>query len=276
MSATMLDGTRFVQYMHLEKSYGYLPGMRAAQAAIFGLSQQEYEAERERFAAAAREGATELMADPASAAAIDRWAAGGEATVLVAGDSLTDDLQSWAEILRAALDLRRPGHGVRLVNGGLSAHTTAMILRSWPATLTAVKPDVVVCALGGNDVARVGPAARKTQVSLAESLANLAELRRIARVLASPRWIWVTPAPVDEARVSAFPPFRFGHSSWANADVRALADGIRDLGGPLVDLTAVLGTPAAPDLVGDDGVHPTLAGQVAIARAALAVLATQP
>lgn len=269
----LVDVDRLVQYTHLDKSYGYLPGMRDAQASIFGLAPEDYQAVRERFATAAREGARDLLADPDNAAALDRWAAAGPSTVLVAGDSLTDDLQSWTEILRAALDLRRPGHAVRVVNGGLSAHTSAMILRSWPATLAAVRPDVVVCALGGNDVTRVGPGARKTQVSLDESLANLGELRRIARALVSPHWIWVTPASVDEERVASFAAFRFGHSSWANADVRLLADGMRGLGGPLIDLTAVLGVPALPGLVGDDGVHPTLAGQTAIAGAVLDALA---
>ncbi|WP_280361552.1 SGNH/GDSL hydrolase family protein [Nocardia wallacei] len=267
------DVEKFVRYTHLDKSYGYLPGMREAQPTLFGLSPESYQAARERFARAAREAAETLLAGADETTAIDRWTVAGPSTVLVVGDSLTDDLQSWVEILRAALGLRRPDHAVRLINGGLSAHTSAMILRSWPATLAAVKPDVVVCALGGNDVTRVGPGARKTQVSIDESLANLSELRRIAKTLVSPRWIWVTPASVDEDRVAGFPPFRFGHSSWANTDVRLLVDGMRGLGGPLIDLTTVFGIPAAPDLVGDDGVHPTLAGQLAIARAAVAPLA---
>ncbi|MET8798023.1 GDSL-type esterase/lipase family protein [Nocardia sp. NPDC004568] len=268
--------SRFLQYTHLDKMYGYLPGMHAAQPAIFGLDPAEYQALREGFAAAARAGAQQLLTDTEAAARVDRWSAAGPSTVLVAGDSLTDDLQSWVEILRAALDLRSSGHTVQLVNHGLSAHTTAMIARSWPATLTVTKPDVVVCALGGNDVTRVGPDPRKTQVSPAESLANLAELRRIAQTLVSPHWIWVTPAPVDEVRAGAFPAFRFGQSSWANSDVQQLSEGIHALGGPVVDLTTVLGVPAAPELVGEDGVHPTLAGQIEIARAVLGPLAQDP
>jgi hypothetical protein len=73
------------------------------------------------------------------------------------GDSITDDLQRWAEMLTHILRLRRPELGVRIVNHGLLPHTTAMVLRRWPATVGATRPDRVLCALGGNDVTRVGP-----------------------------------------------------------------------------------------------------------------------
>jgi lysophospholipase L1-like esterase len=106
---------------------------------------------------------------------------------------LAGDLQqSWAEILRHLLDLRRPGDRVRVVNGGLSAHTTAMVLRRWPAAL-AQRPDWVVCLLGGE---------------------------------------------------------------------------------PVVDLVAAFGTPPDSDLLGPDGVHPTLARQAAIVTALVEHLTT--
>jgi acyl-CoA thioesterase-1 len=129
------------------------------------------------------------------------------------------------------------------------------------------RPDWIVCLLGGNDVTRVGPAPTKPQVSLAESVANLLELRRIAAARAGAAWVWITPAPVDEARAAGFEPFRRGESAWRNADVLALAEAIRAFAEPVVDLTAVFGVPAAGDLQGPDGVHPALAGQTAIARA---------
>jgi lysophospholipase L1-like esterase len=261
-----------VQYTHLDKSYGYLPGMQEAQPAIFGLTRERYAALRSRFADNAMAAAGQLLNDPALSAKVDRLPFRDGDTVLAVGDSLTDDLQSWAEILRGVLGQRSAG-SVRLVNRGLSAHTTAMILRSWPATVAAVRPAWVICCLGGNDVTRVGPAPTKCQVSLAESLANLAELRRIAEALTGARWVWMTPATVDQDKIGVFPAFKFGQSTWSNDDIRALSDGMRKLGGPLVDLTEVFGTPAASELMGEDGVHPTLEGQAAIASAVINVLA---
>lgn len=186
--------------------------------------------------------------------------------MLAVGDSATDDLQSWAEILWHLLDLRRPGDRVRVVNGGLSARTTAMVLRQWPAAL-AQRPDWIVCMLGGNDVTRVGPAPPKPQVGLAESIANLVELRRIAAELTAASWVWMTPTPVREDRVAEFPAFRHGQSTWRNTDLLALAEAVSRFDEPLVDLVAAFGTPPDSDLLGPDGVHPTLAGQAAIVTA---------
>jgi lysophospholipase L1-like esterase len=56
--------------------------------------------------------------------------------------------------------------------------------------------------------------------------------------------------------------------------ISAFADAMRGLDGPLIDLIDAFGTPADPELQGADGVHPTLAGQVAIVRAVVARLST--
>jgi acyl-CoA thioesterase-1 len=261
---------KIVQYTHLEKLYGYLPGMADAVPAIFGMTPSDHAALRARFAARAEAAARDLLAEPDVAAAVDALPFADGQTVLAVGDSITDDLQSWAEILRHLLRLRRPGLGAQVVNEGLSAHTTAMVLRRWPATVAAHRPDWVLCALGGNDVTRIGPEPARTQVGLDESVANLRRLRELAP---APRWAWLTPAPVHEERVAQFPPFRFGGSAWRNADVRALADAVRRFDEPVVDLVAVFGVPADPVLQGPDGVHPTAAGQAAVARAVVTRLA---
>jgi acyl-CoA thioesterase I len=97
--------------------------------------------------------------------------------------------------------------------------------------------------------------------------ANLRELRRIAAAQTDASWVWMTPAPVREDRVAEFPAFQFGQSTWRNADVLALTDAINNFDEPVVDLAAALGVPAAAELQGPDGVHPSLAGQAAIVTA---------
>jgi acyl-CoA thioesterase I len=256
----------WIQYTHLDKLYGYLPGMAQSMPAIFGLDPAAYAELVARFDTHAQQAAQRLLADDSFAAQVDALPFRPNESVLAVGDSVTDDLQSWAEILRHLLDLRRPDDGVRVVNGGLSAHTTAMVLRRWPAML-AQRPDWVVCLLGGNDLTRVGPEPTKPQVSLAESVANLRELRRIAAAQTDASWVWMTPAPVREDRVTEFPAFRFGQSTWRNADVLALTDAIGTFDEPVVDLAAAFGVPAAAELQGPDGVHPSLAGQTAIVTA---------
>jgi acyl-CoA thioesterase-1 len=253
----------WVQYIHLDKLYGYLPGMADVLPAIFGLSKGEYDDIRARFGEQARAAARDLLTDSAFAAKVDALPFQSGQTVVAVGDSLTDDLRSWAEILRHALEQRRPGLRVRVINEGLSAHTTTMVLRRWPATVATTRPDWVLCALGGNDVTRVGPEPTTPQVETATSMANL---RRMQAIAPHARWVWITPAPVREERIAAYPPFRFGGSTWRNTDICALADALRGLDGPLIDLLVTFGVPADPALQGADGLHPTLAGQAAIVR----------
>jgi acyl-CoA thioesterase I len=263
----------WLQYTHLDKLYGYLPGMTDALPSLFGLERAEYAELTAGFDAQAQQAAQQLLDEDSFAAQVDALPFRPGPTVLAVGDSMTDDLQSWAEILRHLLDLRR-GHGTRVVNGGLSAHTTAMVLRRWPATLRATEPDWIVCALGGNDVTRVGPEPTKPQLDLSESVANLVELRRIAQARTTASWVWMTPVPVREDRVAEFPAFRYGQSTWRNADVLALAAAIRGFDEPVVDLTRAFGVPAKDELQGPDGVHPSLAGQTAIVTALVQRLTT--
>ncbi|MEJ3656834.1 SGNH/GDSL hydrolase family protein [Actinomycetes bacterium KLBMP 9759] len=254
---------KWLQHTHLEKVYGYLPGLADVLPAIFGVDRLRYEEIQSTFAAQARRAAEQLLAEPSFGELVDALPFRAGQTVLAVGDSNTDDLQSWAEILRNLLELRRPADGITIVNGGLSAHTTAMVLRRWPATLKATRPDHVICALGGNDVTRVGSGAQKTLVGVRESVANLEAMREIAG--SDVGWTWLTPTPVDEERVDAFPPFRFGQSSWRNADIGALVDAMRELPEPVVDLTAAFGVPPEPALMAPDGVHLSIAGQARIA-----------
>lgn len=264
MTTAALPIEQFVQYTHLEKLYGHLPGLRAALPGIFGLDNHAYEAMRQGFDRQARAAAHALLADPETAAQVDALPFEPGARVLAVGDSITDDLASWAEILRHLLAIVRPDDAITVVNAGLSAHTSAMVLRRWPAML-AEGADWVLCGLGDNDVTRIDGG--KPQITTGESVANLSELRRIAG--AAVRWIWLTPVPVDEERLERYPPFRFGRSSWRNADIVALADRMADFADPVVDLVASFGVPPRPELQGPDGVHPTLAGQQAIAAALL-------
>jgi acyl-CoA thioesterase I len=257
-----------VQFTHLEKLYGYLPGMdEETVAALFGLDLAAYREIKERFDANARGAARELLEDPPFAGRVDRLPFGAGETVIGVGDSLTDDLQSWLEIVRHLLEERRPQDGIRVVNMGLSAHTTAMVLRRFVPNVVAQEPDWIVCLLGGNDVTRIGPEPNKPQVSLEETAKNLEAMRRIAEEQTRSRWVWIAPPTFDEERAAAYAPFQMGQSRWHNEDVVAVGDFIRGQEDPVVDIQKLFGTPADSELQGPDGVHPSLAGQKAIARA---------
>jgi acyl-CoA thioesterase I len=71
----------------------------------------------------------ELLEELGFAGRVDRLPLRSGETVVGVGGSITDDLESWLEIVRNLLELRRPEGGIRVVKAGLSAHTTALVLR---------------------------------------------------------------------------------------------------------------------------------------------------
>ena len=98
-----------------------------------------------------------------------------------------------------------------------------------------------------------------TQVGVGDTVANL---RRMQALCLDAEWVWFTPVPVCEERVAQLPPFRFGGSACATT-TSARSPTRRHGRRP----RRRVGVPADPVLQGADGVHVTLEGQSAIARA---------
>jgi lysophospholipase L1-like esterase len=259
----------FVRFVHFDKLLGsYRVTLGEDQlAALYGVAVQTYREILAQFAAAARQAAAELLTDADFAARVDQLPFAPGETVVAFGDSLTDDLQSWAEILRHLLTLRRADDQIAIVNQGIGGDTTAAALRRLVPILQT-QPAWIVCMLGTNDVMRNGKQATKTLVSLEETALNLAELRHLAATeSATTEWAWVTAPPCDEDLIASSPFWAAFENSLHNDDLVAIADVLRDEPDPVVDLITLFGQPPAAGLLGEDGVHPTLAGQQAIARA---------
>ena len=168
------------------------------------------------------------------------------------------------EILRHALDLRRPGDQIQVINAGISGDTTTDVLGRFFSTVAA-QPAWVICFLGTNDAVRNGTQPTKTRVSIDETAKNLAELRHLAATETAANWAWITSPPSDEALTAASPYAAQFHLG--NDDLGAIAEVVRGQPEPFVDLFALFGVPPARELMLEDGIHPSLAGQQAIARA---------
>lgn len=209
----------------------------------------------------ARAAAEELLEDHAVLRAVQRFPPG---VVVALGDSITDDLLSWAEILRACLAIAGCDDVV-LINAGVSGDTTSDVLRRLHG-IVALAPDLVVTMLGTNDCQRHGPASARI-VSASATQANLVAIARWVRD-AGAAMAWLTPPPVDEAGLAA----AVGSRLFAvrDADVAEVGRVISGLGGPVVDVRELLRDDPAALL--PDGVHPSLTGQKRIAAAVLATL----
>jgi lysophospholipase L1-like esterase len=225
-------------------------------AALYGTTVEEMRALAARMRADARNVAERLAGHPALAALPDR------AQLLAVGDSITDDLGSWAELIAAA----RPA--IEVINAGLSGDTTTDVV----ARSARLPPaDVAVVLVGTNDARRHGRDGIPILVGDDETARNVAVLDRLLRRRCG-RVLWVTPPPVLDERLEADDGLREADLTWRLADVRRKAEAVRATSKPVVDLWPSFGDPPDGTLLRPDGLHPSSDGQLAIASAVLDAL----
>jgi acyl-CoA thioesterase I len=262
-----------VRFIHVEKMLPPLPGIHETMLAdLLKISAEDLKGVRAQLAAEVRQAAEELLSDATFAQRVDRLPFTAGSTVVGLGDSLTDDLQSWLEILRQVLELRRPKDQIKLVNAGASGEATPQIMFRVPAVV-AMNPEWIICMAGTNDARCFGVATTTTQVSLAETRRNLAAFSEYNAKNGRARWLWMTPPPVIASRVAGHWFWTPMQTQWTPADVLAIGDAMLGLGSPVVDLRPAFAGASAEELILDDGVHPTLRGQQIILRELVAKLA---
>lgn len=257
-----------VKVFQPEKTVASLPGAAsltgAARAALLGLDPDYYSAELARLAAGARTAALELLANPEVAAMVDRVPLRAGARVFALGDSRTSDPQSWAVILQDMFAARRPADDISVVASAVSGDTTTHALIRIREVLAA-DPDWVLVFIGMNDARTQGHGATKTIVHREETARNLAELRSQVTRETRARCLWITPVAVNEDQVSRHWAFsRFG-VRFRNDDIAAVAEAMRGFADPVVDLFERLDAASCGDVLMDDGLHLTQAGQQCIA-----------
>jgi acyl-CoA thioesterase-1 len=247
-----------------EKTLGSMPGAaalsEAVRAALLGLPSDVYAAEQARMLRGAKAAARELASESAVTAMLERLPLKEGARIIAFGDSHTSDPQSWAAILNELLTARGLSVAINAAPGETTTHGLIRI-----GEVVAKQPDWILLLIGGNDARTQGPKPTKTLVDHQETVRNLRDLHQRASLETKARCLWITPPAVNEERVSShWGLSRFG-VRFRNEDVGRVAAALRDLGAPTVDLFSILGTPPAPELLMDDGLHLTLAGQKRLA-----------
>ncbi len=274
---TRTDLEYVIQFQHPEKMLAKLPTQpKIADAMIapfFGLDTEAYAQLRSDFAERARSSARELLENFDFRERVDRLPFAAGATVVGLGDSITDDLQSWFEILRYLVEERRPQDGIRFVNAGISGNTTSDIIGRFLADVVQQRPAWIVSMMGTNDVRRHGEDPTKILVSHDETQANLNMIRNFAEEQTNANRIWMTPTPVIEDSIADSPFLSPQQLMWRNEDLEEVAGIVRGIDDPVVDLQDVIRDPVDPKLLLPDGLHPSLEGQRAIAAALVERLA---
>ncbi len=261
-----------LQFNHLDKLFARLPGMGDdAVAAAWNITSETMRRIKAGFSAAAESAARELLAEPGFADQLAHWPLAPGSTLAAIGDSLTDDWQSWFEILGHALRLHRPDDGYVLLNAGHSGDSTADAISRFMRVVPA-QPDWIIAAIGTNDARLHGLHGAQPLISPQETRRNLEALRRFAAAQTQARWLWVTPGRVIEDRIRAHWYLAPGQVGFRNRDLDAIATAICERPEPVLDLRQVFGDPVDPAWLLDDGLHPSLTGHQAIARAVVARL----
>jgi len=261
--------TYMLKFRHPEKLLAGMPGMsESVSARVFGISPARYRRLRGAAAERVRTAAAELLADPAVAPLVQRLPFRPGQTLVGLGDSITDDLESWVEILRALIAAARPELELTVINAGVSGDCTPQLISRF-LDVARSAPDWILCLAGTNDARRHGRRPVKTLVSLEETERNLVALREFAATETAANWVWLTPPPVVEERIAEHWFLGAMELAWRNHDLRAVAAAIRRQPDAVVDLQPVFGSPPDPALLLPDGLHPSLAGQSAIVRALL-------
>jgi lysophospholipase L1-like esterase len=251
-----------------ERTLALLPGGAGLSpeihAALLGLPMESYTTELGRMQAEVREAARELLADPAVASTVDRLPLRKGATVVVFGDSLVSEPQSWAAILSELLAARRAADGISVVINAVGGDTTTHRLVRF-GEVVARQPDWILFLVGTNDARTQGPHPSKTLVHHEETRRNIAELCRRAARETKARTLWITPPAVNEEQVAShWGLARFG-VRFRNEDLARVAEIVRSSDGSTIDVFSALGTPPRADLLLEDGLHFTIAGQKRLA-----------
>lgn len=264
--AMPLQLANLLQFQCPERGFHLVPSLDdTLRAALLGLDATTYRASKEHCQAKARQAAEELLEEPSFAVCVDRLPFEEGATLLGIGDSLTDDFQSWLEILRHLLDIQRPHDDIRVLNAAVGGQTSSLVLGRFH-TILEQRADWILCLLGVNDAQRIGSRASKTLVSVEETARNLSAIRQLA-VETGARWVWLTPPTIHEERIAANSFLQPLQLRLCNEDLEAVGDVVRRQPEVVVDVQAVFGRPAAASFLLPDGIHPSLAGHKAIARA---------
>ncbi len=178
-------------------------------------------------------------------------AAANSATILVLGDSLSagygiDQKQGWVSLLQEKLNGK-----YRLINGSISGETTAGGLNRLPKLLENYQPDYVLIELGGNDGLR--------GYSIKQLKANLRKIIELSRASQAKPLILPMQIPPNYGQ-------RYSQA-FANAfEQVATAEEVSLL--PFVFEEVLM----QPDLLQQDGIHPTAEAQPMIAEQMLQAL----
>ncbi len=191
-----------------------------------------------------------------------------QATIVFVGDSCTSDRLSYMNILKQVF---RDCPGIRLIDSAVSGWRSGDILQDYAAKVLDYKPDIVVYAMGLNDMRKICGTFNTT--SLAEFQRNI---RTALQGLGNAKAVVNTMSPTHAARIEK----SFGQLDWTfpeedwQAYNRALCEAAQHCGAALNDTRALFAQAIqnGVDVFYEDGLHMSEEGQKLVAKSLLGIL----
>jgi lysophospholipase L1-like esterase len=252
-----------LQFLNIEKLFPLLPGIEneASVADLMGIDHADLKKLRSLFRDNAKEAAVELLKDDEVAEMIEKLPFKNNDTIVAIGDSMTDDLQGWFEILKNMLDIAVPDAEFTFHNSGVSYNTSSDALRRLERDVLSKNPDWVLIALGTFDSMRLNIAPGRTLLPLSETWENLKTIEDAVMTVTDNPIVWITPPTVFPSLLEAMDLFDFKVSE---TDLRQVREVITGKKGYIVDpLGKRMGgrNPEAWYFL-SDGLHPSLSGHL--------------
>ncbi len=235
---------------------------------FYGASTEQVVHIRTTLAETTRDAAAELAASPEIRQAVEHHFSPGQ-TIAAVGDSLTDDIRSWAYILAELLAMVFPEEPPVVLNFGKSGDTTVHVIEKMNSVLAA-DPDWIIFLVGSNDAKSFSFAPQTALVEPSQTARNVAILDGAAR-RSHAKVVWMIPPLADDDLIAASPYWADLKMSFTNERVQATRDAIaRSITG--LDLESAFQRSPRTETLLADGLHPNPIGQKLIAAELLANL----
>lgn len=261
-------------YLNLHKQFPLLPGAKTlrGQAAFIGIDEKELAELRSGYANTVKKAGLDMLKDDIVLEYVDNLPFKPTDTILVIGDSITDDAQGWFEIFSNVLSIGVDDAEFKFINAAIYNSTSLDALRRVDRDLGLNSPDWVIVALGSHDAQKLhGIGEHRTLVSLAEFWENISAIESMVSEVTSNPIIWITPPPVITELMLDMPLF---DGVVDNAELSQFREVIAGKNGYVVDPNGVrMGNPAQAWNYLPDGFHPSIAGHMETVKNLLQVLA---
>lgn len=261
-----------INYLNIEKKYPLLPGVRNTKnvAGFLGLTPKELADARTSLDEQAEQAAEELLKDEEFQTYTTRLPFKEGDLIVAVGDSSTDDLMGWFEIMRHVLEISRPELELRFKNAAVYQDTSFDILRRLNRAVVDENADWLFASVGTYDAMRLGALPDRNFVSITEYWENLNSIEKLMEDISDNPMVWITPVPVQTEEMQKFALFE---GTVHNTDLNQYREVIAGRKGFIVDPKGVrFGNPPEHWNYINDGVNASIAGHMETVKETLKTL----